>query len=345
VYDSANNQAAGGTGVLSFMANGLLDFGPDDGLQGFIGGGVGVARVKNAIYTTAPFNNGGVNDSSSGFAYQALAGIRAPLSKHVDLGLKYRYFAASGANKFVSLQGNPFIERFHSHSLLATLTYNFGEPLLRRRLPPPPPPPPPRPPPPPPPPPPAPVCNKGPYIVFFDWDKSDITPQAATILDSAIQAYGNCGTAAITLAGYTDRSGTPKYNLGLSARRNASVRAYLTSHGVADGTISSTAYGEANPAFRPPTACANCRTVAWKSPTVRVRATKLDKAANKERGRRNPAPFLCPAPERFQAGRIHPAPYENAAKQKLRAVDPIQSDQPLQRGKEWAVALQIGRWA
>jgi outer membrane protein OmpA-like peptidoglycan-associated protein len=96
------------------------------------------------------------------------------------------------------------------------------------------------------------VCNKGPYIVFFDWNKSDITPQAATILDSAIQAYGNCGTAAITLAGYTDRSGTPKYNLGLSARRNASVRAYLTSHGVSDGVITATAYGEANP--RVPTA-------------------------------------------------------------------------------------------
>jgi outer membrane protein OmpA-like peptidoglycan-associated protein len=88
--------------------------------------------------------------------------------------------------------------------------------------------------------------------VFFDWNKSDITPQAATILDSAIQAYGNCGTAAITLAGYTDRSGTPKYNLGLSARRNASVRAYLTSHGVSDGVITATAYGEANP--RVPTA-------------------------------------------------------------------------------------------
>ena len=88
--------------------------------------------------------------------------------------------------------------------------------------------------------------------MFFDWNKSDITAQAATILDSAIQAYGNCGTAAITLAGYTDRSGTPKYNLGLSARRNASVRAYLTSHGVSDGVITATAYGEANP--RVPTA-------------------------------------------------------------------------------------------
>ena len=88
--------------------------------------------------------------------------------------------------------------------------------------------------------------------MFFDWDKSDITPEAATILDSAVQAYGNCGTVPIMLAGYTDRSGTPKYNLGLSARRNTSVRTYLNGHGIADTAISGQAFGENNP--RVPTA-------------------------------------------------------------------------------------------
>ncbi|EIZ79841.1 OmpA/MotB, partial [Novosphingobium sp. Rr 2-17] len=120
-----------------------------------------------------------------------------------------------------------------------------------------PPPPPPAPeaaPPPPPPPPPPPVveCNKGPYIVFFDWDKSDVTPEAATILDSAVSAYANCSNVPIMLAGYTDRSGTVQYNLGLSQRRNASVTSYLTSHGIPGGAISSQAFGEANP--RVPTA-------------------------------------------------------------------------------------------
>ncbi|MCH3755989.1 P44/Msp2 family outer membrane protein, partial [Campylobacter coli] len=38
--------AGGSTSALSFMLNGLLDFGADDGIQGFVGGGVGVARVK-----------------------------------------------------------------------------------------------------------------------------------------------------------------------------------------------------------------------------------------------------------------------------------------------------------
>ena len=96
------------------------------------------------------------------------------------------------------------------------------------------------------------MCNKGPYIVFFDWDKSDITPEAATILDNAITAYGNCASVPIQLDGYTDLSGTVKYNLGLSARRNTSAQAYLTAHGVPAAAISSKAWGKANP--RVPTA-------------------------------------------------------------------------------------------
>uniref|UniRef100_UPI001F590F65 OmpA family protein n=1 Tax=Novosphingobium sp. MBES04 TaxID=1206458 RepID=UPI001F590F65 len=102
------------------------------------------------------------------------------------------------------------------------------------------------PPPPPPPPPPQVVCNKGPYIVFFDWDSSDITPEAATVLDSAITAYGNCDSVPIMLAGYTDSSGAKTYNMGLSERRNDSVQAYLTSHGIPGSAISSEGFGEEN---------------------------------------------------------------------------------------------------
>jgi OOP family OmpA-OmpF porin len=95
------------------------------------------------------------------------------------------------------------------------------------------------------------VCNKGPYIVFFDWDKSDITPEAAAILDSAVSAYGNCANVPIMLAGYADRSGKPTYNQGLSERRNASVRSYLTSRHPR-WRITSQGFGESNP--RVPTA-------------------------------------------------------------------------------------------
>ncbi|MBS3927468.1 MAG: OmpA family protein [Sphingomonadales bacterium] len=89
-------------------------------------------------------------------------------------------------------------------------------------------------------------------MVFFDWDKSDITAEAASVLDNAVAAYGFCNNVPIMLAGYADRSGTPKYNQGLSERRNASVTAYLTSRGIPGGAISSQAFGEDNP--RVPTA-------------------------------------------------------------------------------------------
>ena len=82
--------------------------------------------------------------------------------------------------------------------------------------------------------------------MFFDWDKSDITPDAAVILDSAVSAYANCSSVPVMLAGYADRSGTAKYNVGLSERRNASVRAYLNSRGIPDGSIGSQGFGETN---------------------------------------------------------------------------------------------------
>jgi OmpA-OmpF porin, OOP family len=90
------------------------------------------------------------------------------------------------------------------------------------------------------------VCTPGPYIVFFEWDKSDITPEAASILDNAVSAYTNCGNAQVMLAGYTDTSGTPRYNLGLSQRRADAVKAYLSGRGIADSVITTQAFGETN---------------------------------------------------------------------------------------------------
>ncbi|MHA6721527.1 OmpA family protein [Sphingomonas sp. RS2018] len=243
---SGNFDYAGGTtSVLSFMVNGLLDFGDDDGVTGFVGGGVGVARVKAEDYG---LNRRGafLNDSDTVFAWQALAGIRAPLTDNVDATLKYRFFNADDV-RLVDVTGRGFDGRYRSHSILGGLTYNFGAPPEPEPVAPPPPPPEPAPPPPPPPTPAAVPCTPGPYIVFFEWDRSDITPEAGGILDNAISAYQNCGNAQVMLAGHADRSGSASYNVGLSQRRADSVRGYLTSRGIADGTISSEAFGESRP--------------------------------------------------------------------------------------------------
>lgn len=235
----------GAADVFAAMINGILEFGSDDGITVFGGGGVGLAHVE----VQAGNNTIGVpiSDGDTGLAYQALAGARVALNDNVDLGLKYRYFVRDDvsitARNVSELEAN-----YESHSILASLLFNFGG-----ETPPPPPPPPPAPvaPPPPPPapvapppPPPPPPCNTGPYIVFFDFDESIITSDAATILDNAVTAYSNCGTAAVMLAGHTDRSGSQSYNQALAERRNASVTQYLAGRGIPSGRISSQAFGE-----------------------------------------------------------------------------------------------------
>jgi OmpA-OmpF porin, OOP family len=239
---AGSGPASGRTSALSFMLNGLLDFGDDDAVSGFVGGGVGVARVKSNY----SINRGAfLNDSDTGFAYQALAGIRAPLTDNIDVGLKYRFFNVDGVDTIDAL-GRANRGRFRSHSLLGSFIYNFGEKAAPVPVAPPAPPPA-EPAPPPPPPPAAAVCSPGPYIVFFEWDKSDITPEAASILDNAVTAYGDCGQAQVMLAGHADKSGTPKYNLGLSQRRNDAVQGYLTSKGIPGGVITTKAFGEGAP--------------------------------------------------------------------------------------------------
>ena len=130
-----NTLEYGHSRVLALMLNGLFEFGSDDGLTFFAGGGVGVADVNieagsNAIGTP-------IDDSSTGFAYQGLAGARVPVSDDLDFGVKYRYFRAQDVS-LVSSFGAELEPSFETHSFLASLVYNFGAPT-----PPPPPPPPP----------------------------------------------------------------------------------------------------------------------------------------------------------------------------------------------------------
>jgi opacity protein-like surface antigen len=105
--------------VWSLMANGLLDFGNDDGLSGFIGAGIGRARVKFA------------GDRDSAFAGQIIAGVRHAITPNLDVGVKYRYFRTARLSFGDSFDdGTDFSARgkLRTHSLLASLIYNFGAP-------------------------------------------------------------------------------------------------------------------------------------------------------------------------------------------------------------------------
>jgi opacity protein-like surface antigen len=262
--------AGGGrTSALSFMINGMLDFGDDDGVSGFVGGGAGMARVD--YNNVRAFSNAaaGIDDSDTRFAWQVVAGLRQAISDNVDITVRYRFFNVENL-RTIDFRGQEAESRFRSHSLLGGITFNFGAP----------PPLPPAPPPcpdgwsrdangvcvapiVPPPPPETKNCpngsvilmneacpvpqTPGPFIIFFDWDKDEITPAAAAILDNAAAAYQQTGQASVTLAGHADRSGSDAYNVGLSQRRANNTRAYLAGRGVPDGSIATEAFGESRP--------------------------------------------------------------------------------------------------
>jgi opacity protein-like surface antigen len=156
--------------VLSGMVNGLVDF-DAGGFRLYGGGGVGRASVKM------------LGDKDSAWAWQLIAGAAMPVTSNLDLGVKYRYFRTGNLNfrdtAALTDAGVAFAssDHFSSHSILASLIYNFGgsapapAPIPAAAPPPPPPPAPatqtcpdgsvilatdvcPAPPPPPPPPPP-----------------------------------------------------------------------------------------------------------------------------------------------------------------------------------------------
>ncbi len=117
----------GSSSALSFMINGMLDFGDDDGVSGFVGGGGGLGKVSYSELRA--FENNGVflDDSDSGFAWQVVAGLRQAISDNVDITLRYRFFNVDGLE--TDTFGNDHAQSsFRSHSVLGGITFNFGRP-------------------------------------------------------------------------------------------------------------------------------------------------------------------------------------------------------------------------
>jgi len=104
-------------------------------------------------------------------------------------------------------------------------------------------------PPPPPPPPPAPVTKRKIILrgVNFDFDKSNIRPDARPILDEAIRVLKAEPDIRVSIQGHTDSIGTDAYNLRLSQRRAESVREYLIRGGIAASRLEAVGKGESQP--------------------------------------------------------------------------------------------------
>jgi len=82
------------------------------------------------------------------------------------------------------------------------------------------------------------------YLVFFAWDRADITPVAAAILDQVANDFAEGEVPRLILSGHTDTTGTAEYNMGLSERRANAVAAELVARGVPETALDVTWFGE-----------------------------------------------------------------------------------------------------
>jgi OmpA-OmpF porin, OOP family len=232
------------------MGNALFDLNLDRffglPLAPYVGVGAGYlwSDIKNAR-----FSRGGtsfrIDDQDDGqFAYQAIAGLAFKLFDVPGLAFtaEYRFLGTLNPKYGVDRIAGPprndvaagFRPENYNHSALLGVRYNFGAAR------------------------PAPAAAETPppvrqpeiartYLVFFDWNRADLTDRARQIIGEAANNSRNARSTRVEVAGHADRSGTPQYNQRLSQRRADVVAAELVRQGVNRGDIGVTAFGESRP--------------------------------------------------------------------------------------------------
>jgi OOP family OmpA-OmpF porin len=85
------------------------------------------------------------------------------------------------------------------------------------------------------------------YLVFFDWNRSDIRSDSAEILDRVVTAIRDLQATTVELIGHADRSGPDNYNQRLSEQRAEAVRQYLSGENVSTGAMTTSGRGETDP--------------------------------------------------------------------------------------------------
>ncbi len=242
---------AGSSGRLNnygAMANLLFDFDLSNfGLRPevampYIGGGIGAGwmQIAGARFAT-PTGSFRIEDTGVQFAYQAIAGTAFGLGgafPGLSITTEYRFYATLDQSLDVQRLAGPAgaapgsikLENVN-HAVLIGLRYRFGAaPPVAPAA--------------------APVAAPAPartYLVFFDWDRADLTTRARDIIAEAAQTSATVQTTRIEVAGHADRSGTPQYNQRLSQRRAETVAAELVRRGVPRGIITVEAFGETRP--------------------------------------------------------------------------------------------------
>ena len=83
--------------------------------------------------------------------------------------------------------------------------------------------------------------------INFDFDQSNIRPDAREILKANADILLKKGAAKITIEGYCDERGTAEYNMALGERRAQETKKYIINLGVKASQIKTISYGEERP--------------------------------------------------------------------------------------------------
>jgi len=212
---------------IAAMVNVYYDFMAGNTIVPYVGVGAGVSFINSYLGTGS--------SASTQFAYQGIVGVGWNVNETFRINLDGRYHATTNPSSTNPTLGTLSYVNSSWTVMLSTIM-KFGAPVKA-------------PPAPPPAPPPAAPAS---FMVFFDFDRSDITPQAATTLQQAAQAYKTKGSARVTATGHTDRAGPDQYNMALSLRRANSVKDALVRNGVPAGSITTIGRGETMPMVQTP---------------------------------------------------------------------------------------------
>lgn len=210
------------------MINVIYDVPLTERLDLNIGLGAGVDYVQLDLS-----RNGGTltDESDTRFAFQAIAGLTYQITKRLDLALTYRYLNVSEP-EFSARYKTLELDDLEKHTVTIGLRYDLHADEA------------PLPPPPPMAPPPPPQPGPQQFIIYFGFDKCNITPEADGVLNEAVSAAKTQGSARITVVGHTDTMGSNDYNQRLSECRSDAAKSNLVNKGIAAGSISTSGRGE-----------------------------------------------------------------------------------------------------
>jgi peptidoglycan-associated lipoprotein len=83
--------------------------------------------------------------------------------------------------------------------------------------------------------------------VFFDYDRSEISPEGRLILERQAQWLKRYPNVSVTIEGHTDERGTREYNISLGQRRAETVKNVLIALGISAARIATISYGKERP--------------------------------------------------------------------------------------------------